>query len=255
LGSSRSPITRIALAGILTILLFIVLSTATYAWYSTNNVVDAGSLTFKSALSDDVGTLTIGKNVNSESTEISFDAPEAVAPMIPVVNGIIGTTTFDAFTDFQRTFEGLDGMGRLVAKIDGERTAPLVLAIDGQEYFYINNFAVTETNVQIEYEIKGELAEKMHIAMFVGEEATEAKLLCVMSKSGVIHYGEIKLGEIIADKPVMDNAYVDSGNIFLKVGANASERIRLVVWLDGVDMKTENGGKNTSFTLNFKGLV
>ena len=253
----RKHLRRIAYIGLMVVLLFVVLSTATYAWYSANNVVGAGIITFRSSSSDIDGLLRIGKDKTAKEREITFDTTGKISPMIPTVNGVIGGTKFGQFTQFQKTFEGLDGAGQqLVAMIDGTAATPLVLSVGGQEYFYINNVATQmDINVKVEYTVVGELADKLHIAMFIGEKEEDSTLLGIMSGSGTIHYGNIKVGEIVADKPVMDGAYKSTGSITFTVPKNSSVCIRLVAWLDGVDMKNENGNKNTSFSLTFKEAV
>ncbi|MCM1306745.1 MAG: hypothetical protein NC037_00890 [Bacteroides sp.] len=243
---------RIAFLGLMLVLLLAVLSTATFAWYSANNVVGSGIITFKSSSSDVGGFLTIGKTKTATDTEITFDKTGDISPMIPTADGVIGTTKFGQFMQFQKTYEGLNDLGQLVAKLDGTATTPLLLAIDNQKYFYINNIDPQNSiGVKAEYTIVGELADKLHIAMFVGEREEDAVLLGIMSGSGTIHYGSIRLGEAVADKPTMQNAYKTTGSITFTVPSNGSVCIRLAVWLDGVDMKNEHGSKDTSFSLTF----
>lgn len=248
----REHIRRIAFIGLMVVLLFAVLSTATYAWYSANNVVGSGIISFTSSSSDAGGFLTIGKSKTATETELTFDKTGDISPMIPTVDGIIGTTKFGQLMQFQKTYEGLNGVGQLVAMLDGTAATPLLLSAGGQKYFYINNInpenAIT---VKVDYTIVGELAEKLHMAMFIGEKEEDATLMGIISGSGVIHYGKINIGEIVADKPVMQNAYKTTGSITFTVPNGGSVCIRLAVWLDGVDMKDANGSKNTSFAMTF----
>ncbi len=238
------------------VLLFVVLSTATYAWYSANNVVGAGVISFRSSSSDVGGFLTIGKDKTAKETELTFDTTGKISPMIPTVDGVIGSTKLAQFMQFQKTFEGLDGAGQLVAMLDGTAATPLLLSVGGQKYFYINNIAPeNDITVKVEYTVVGELKEKLHIAMFVGEKEEDSALLGIMSGSGSIHYGNIKVGEVVDNKPVMENAYKATGSITFTVPRNSSVCIRLAAWLDGVDMKNENGNKSTSFSLTFSEAV
>ena len=57
------------------VLVFIVLSTATYAWYSANNVVTVDNVTFTSSANDadGMGLLAIGTNLNATTNNLSFD--------------------------------------------------------------------------------------------------------------------------------------------------------------------------------------
>lgn len=251
---SRSIVARIAFAGLLTVMLFVVLSTATYAWYSTNQIVNAGTLTFKSSIGDSTSTVTIGKDVNATTTTMTFDVSPDISPMIPTVGATKNVTTFAEFSSFQRTFEGLDEFNVPIAKIKGESIQPLVLAVEGQKFFYLNNLSEADVSLKIEYEIKGELEDQMHVAMFVGVEPAQAKLLCIMSKSGEVHYGNIEIGQPISDTQTMQDVCFDSEKDFLFLSGNESICIRLVVWLDGVNMKNKDGGKTTTFSLSFSGL-
>lgn len=235
------------------LLLFAVLSTATYAWYSANNVAGAGTVTFRSASSDVGGYLGIGKTKTATETEISFDEPGDISPMIPVINAEIGATKLNSFMQFQKTYEGLNNAGQLVAMLDGTAATPLLLSVDRQNYFYLNNMAPeADITVKVEYTVVGELAEKLHIAMFIGESEQEATLLGIISGSGEIHYGAISFGEVVSEKPLMENTYKETGAIKLTVPKQGSVCIRLAAWLDGVDMKNENGGKETSFGISFR---
>lgn len=242
--------------GLMVVLLFSVLSTATYAWYSANNVVGSGIITFKSSSSDVGGFLTIGKTKTATETELTFDKSGDISPMIPIVDGVIGTTKLGQFMQFQKTYEGLNGAGQLVAMLDGTATTPLLLAADGQKYFYINNInPENDIIVKLEYTVVGELAGKLHIAVFTGEKEEDAVLLGILSGSGDIHFGRINLGEVVADKPKMANAYKTTGSITFTVPGDGSVCIRLAAWLDGVDMKNDDGSKSTSFTLTFTEAV
>lgn len=248
----RKHLFRIAFIGLMIVLLFVVLSTATYAWFSANNAVGAGVITFQSSSSDVGGFLTIGKTKTATQTEITFDKTPKINPMIPTVDGIVGDTKLGQFKQFHKTFEGLNATGQWVALLNGTVTNPLLLALDGQNYFYINNVAPdNDIKVKLDYSVSGELADKLHVAMFMGENEEDAVLLGIISGSGVIHYGKISVDEVVADKPAMQNAYKPTGAITFTVPRNNSVCIRLAVWLDGVDMKNENGGKNTSFSLAF----
>lgn len=234
------------------IMLLAVISTATYAWYSANNVVSGGDILFQSSASDAAGVLTIGKTTNATSAEITFDEPGALNPMIPLYEGVIGTTTYTQFRSFVRTFEDLDEMGRWVARLDGVAETPYTLSLDGQEYFYINNTdTLNPVTVEVDYVILGELADKLNVALFVGEEPV---LLGIMSGSDSIHYGSITAGQPVSDALVMSGAYKATGEMKLTVPAGGSVCLRLIVWLDGVKMHNDDGGVTTSFSLNFKGV-
>ncbi len=250
----RSKLRQIVLVGVILVLLFVVLSTATYAWYSANNVASAGMITFRSSSSDVGGFLTIGKTKTATGNELTFDTPDEISPMIPTVNGEIGVTKLGQFKQFQKTYEGLNEAGQLVAMLNGTAATPLFLSVDGQEYFYLNNIAPEiDIKVKVEYTVVGELAEKLHAAMFFGEREQDAVLIGVISGSDdKIHYGNIKVGESVDGMPTMESAYMTTGSITFVVPQASSVCIRLAAWLDGVDMKNENGNKTTSFSLAFR---
>lgn len=250
----RSYLSRITLAAFMTVLLLIVLSTATYAWYSANNLASAGTLVFRSSASDVGGVLTIGKNKTSQEYEMSFDLTSDIQPMIPTADGVVGQTKLPGFVSFQKTYEGINDLGKPVAMLDGTAATPLMLSVDGQKYFYLNNISPDyDVTVNLDYTVLGTLKDKLHIAVFVGDRETDAVLMGIISGSGVIHYGAIRVGEFVDEKPTMQTAYKMTGEIRLTVPKGGSLCLRLVAWLDGVDMKNTDGDKTTSFSLAFKG--
>lgn len=263
---TNSAVRRIILVGIMLVLVFIVLSTATYAWYSANNVVTVDNVTFTSSANDadGMGLLAIGTDLNATTNNLSFDPPSEFHPMIPVSSAVIGETTYSEFVaGFNKTAEGLregiNGIAEWVAKLDGTAITPMTLTSSGENYFYvINRSSEDDFKIKVDYMFDESsstgLKDKLHIAFFVGlNGAAEETLLGIASLSD-IHYGAITAGDVIADTPKMPTSLKKaSGEMYFFLNASQYAKIRLVVWLDGVDMKNEHGEKNMLFSLTFRG--
>ena len=256
----KSAVQQIALFGIMVIMLFVVLSTATYAWYSANNVASVDSIVFtSSAVGQEEGLLAIGSTPTTTSTTMTFGATEDFSPMIPVNAATLGTTTYSAFVNnFNKTSEGLNDLGIWVAKVDGSPTTPTTLTCDNQTYFYvINRDPNADYTIKIDYIFDGSednaLQDKLHIAFFIGEDAQTATLLGIASSSN-IHYGAIAAGAPVADTPTMNSSVIkNTGEMSFHLDANEYAVLRLVAWLDGVDMKVAHGSKSMLFSLTFRG--
>ena len=253
--NTGTGIRRIALSMIVVIVLFIVLSTATYAWYTTNNLVRAENIVFTSSSRDaQGGLLSIGTSKTSEESSITFDRVDMFYPMIPITECLVGETTYGDFvTGFNKTAEGGDPLNP-IAKVDGEAIDPVTLEAGGQKVFYVINRDVDDMTVSIAYAFdEGEgsnLKDKLHIAVFKGEDLN-ATLLGVASLSE-IHYGAIRMGEAVASTPVVrEGVKKDTGEMTFTLASGEAEAFRLVVWLDGVAMKDENGAKNMLFGITF----
>ena len=259
--NTYSNLRRIAFGGIMVLMLFIVLSTATYAWYSANNVATVDNVVFTSSASDtEGGLLAIGTDLNDTETNLTFDTPSEFFPMIPVDQAVIGETTYASFVGgFNKTSEGLNALSEWVAKLDGTAITPLTLTSSDTPYFYVINRSPDDNfRVKIDYAFDDDadagegLKDKLHIAFFIGDGA-DATLLGIATLSDV-HYGAISAGDVIADTPVMDAASTKlSGEMSFLLNAGQHAKLRLVVWLDGVDMKNKHGSKNMLFSLNFRG--
>ena len=66
--------------------------------------------------------------------------------------------------------------------------------------------------------------------------------------------GAISAGDKIAETAVMDSSVRKvSGQMSFLIPRTSNAKLRLVVWLDGVDMKNEHGEKNMLFSLTFRG--
>ena len=259
MNDTTSTVRKIALIGIMVAMLFVVLSTATYAWYSANNVATVDNVTFTSSSNDsEGGLLAIGTDLTDVSTNLTFDAPKEFSPMIPVSESVVGETTYSEFVaGFNKTSEGLDPFSEWVAKLDGTAITPITLSAAGQDHFYvINRSQEDDFRVIVDYmfdETDGtNLKDKLHIAFFIGED-TDAVLLGIATLSDV-HYGAIHAGDKIADTPVMQNGVKKtSGEMSFLLPASQHAALRLVVWLDGVDMKNEHGNRSMIFSLTFRG--
>lgn len=253
---------------LLVLLLLVALSTATFAWFSANNVVNVSSISFvaETREGETQGDLQIGwaPTIEGNNYIISFAQPDdsglRLKPMMPIEAPVIGATKdIDEFGNniFSLGFiSGIQEAG--VYMYDGfvydddESITPYRCkgTLSGQESFYIiNKNPQFGQKISIDYTIEGELKDKICIAVFI-----ENTLQFVLSKRNEIYYGTIKQGTNVADTPHVDNLVSVSHNNSVIVPANSSAKVTMYAWYNGVIMNDSDVDKSSTLSiLKFKG--
>lgn len=256
------------------VLLFIAVSTATYAWYSAINRALGDSITFSSSSYDQMGSeLTIGWTRDSIFNEITFDEPDSsLYPMIPKTHPVIGVTTFNEFTNFNFNYSAQSFDNELhawICSFAGQNSSPFICTGgevgEKKSFFYLINKKTTDKQtVTVRYVINGELAEYLRVALFIGDAVdgytdqqniANMRFYGILSNNDLIHYSLIRERDIVDETPVMDNVHKPSSSISFVLNENSAKCIALVAWLDGVHLDNEDAQKSTTFNITFDGVL
>jgi hypothetical protein len=251
------------------ILLVVALSTATFAWFSANNVVNVSTISFvaETREGESLGDLQIAwtSEVETDSYLIDFAQPNDsgidLKPIMPITAPVIGSTNCvnefneDIFaTGFTSSTQEIgyymyDGF----YYDDDDEISPYkcIGTEEDQDSFYIIN--TNESFAQrltIEYTIEGDLADKLCLAIFV-----EDTLQYVLSESDNIYYGIIEQNTEVDDTRYVDNLVsVSNNNTSVIVPANSSIRMTMYAWYNGVTMTDSDVEKSSTLSiLKFKG--
>ena len=258
------------------------LSTATFAWFEANTVVNLTTISFGAKTNARGGALYLGWDLTDTSYSLSFYQPEnaedAIAPMMPVVAPVIGSTTYSQFmlnswkedsvtamaTGFTTGYEELHRDGTITYLDYDEFATPFVCRareeIDSQDYFYIINDEQDDTQrITIDYAITGALKDKLCIAVFINDV-----FMGVMTNAKTISYGNIQRGTLVADTAQTDTCIVghpsdleDDGNaIVFDIPARNRVTCRMVVWYDGVKIEPDDSDLTATLSrLSFTGKI
>lgn len=274
-ASRKRTVSGILVSALILILVFVGVSTATYAWYSAINRAIGDSITFTSSTNDETGgDLIIGWTKGGNSGHLTFNQPNSsLYPMIPKTQPTIGTTTYNEFTqsNFNYSSQSFDNeIHAWICSFTGQNTFPYICSgSEGEDlynYFFLTNRKTTEKQtITVRYTISGELAPYLRLALFIGDTTTDIsnpehdiaglKLYGILSTTDTIHYSAIKERDIVADTPVMDDVYRASGTVSFLMNENSTKSIALIAWLDGVMLTNEEMDKTTTFDITFDGIV
>ena len=261
----NGAIRGIAVTAVVLVMITVVLSTATYAWYRVVNRAVGNSVTFQ-AINNDTGggDLTITWDLdNLNNYIIDFNNPtNDLYPMIPINEAKIDETTYAEFTtrNFNTTYQTVNAMGEYIARLAGVQIDPFILNgnVGGgtQNYFYlVNTNPEYEMNVDVIYLYSGVLSDKLRIAFFVGDDPDSLVLKGIMSMSEDIYYGAIQKNAPLTDTQTMPDAYVRTKEMSINLPAGEHCCVAMVGWLDGVKMQDENSRQTTSFIVKFDGIL
>ena len=262
---TNGAIRGIAVTAVVLIMVTVVLSTATYAWYRVVNRAVGNSVTFQ-AINNDTGggDLTITWDLDTLNNYIiDFNNPtNDLYPMIPISEAKIDETTYAEFTthNFNTTFQTVNAMGEYIARLAGVQIDPFILngnvGNDTQNYFYLVNTNVQyDMDVDVIYMYSGVLSDKLRIAFFTGDDPDNMTLKGIMSMSEDIYYGAIQKNAPLTETPTMPDAYVRTKEMRLRIAPEGHCCVAMVAWLDGVKMQDENSRQTTSFIVKFDGIL
>ncbi len=253
--------------------LFAVISTATYAWYTITNRIQLDKIEF---ISDSYGyrpgNLVLGwtghENPSEFTTDnIKFVADDVLYPSIPKTLPVIGETTWEEFVPNFSTAQERDNKLVYVKDSNGYT----LCREDGQSYFWIKNrtenglYVTVTVSMATGITLGVDTMKKMRAAVFIGEDENSTVLRGIDSYRGrKIHYGELYEGMSVDEVNAIpqskywaeddiktenneeinkDFSLVDeTGNISFYIAPMSELAVRLVVWFDGVDMHSVDGG-------------
>lgn len=265
------------------LLLVAALSTATFAWFSANNIVNVSSISFMADSNEGHGELAISwdRTIDTEY-RIDFALPyedenRRLYPMMPIVIPTREVTTFSQFAvnGYPNIGTSLGGeiynnkcftygiQGSVydsetssyynVYQYDGDFINPYICKNKNdltQNIFYVINKNTTYgQDITIEYSITGGLADKLCVAVFVG-----GYFYGILTNSPSIHYGIIKKDNRISDTNVVTNVCYASDELSFNVPKGGFAEVQLVAWYDGVTINNADAGETATLSmLRFKG--
>ncbi len=252
---------------LLAVMLLIALSTATYAWFASDNMVNLSSIYFTADTQMDVeGELTIGwlKDQTTHNAIQFYDGSSSdFYPMIPSIKPTKGLAYGEFLASFHYGFE----QGGVYA-YDGDRIDPFTLlnpwwdlededlptdslgqSIDRmQNHFYLcnNNKNGISMDIRIEFKFRDNgdvykdddelylLRDFLRIAVFVNDE------LDGIMATAPVYYGEIVGGERVSETESTSEVNYDNvtSTFVLEPGIENAAEVKLVAWFDGVHMKS-----------------
>ncbi len=266
-ASSQLFFTTIAMV----LLLIIGLSTATFAWFSSNIEVRSNELTFTAKnvaganiyITWDNPADMIWETVDKTTMRvIQFANPEEIAPMVPLSMPTDTTTValFDASFYSGTTNIQIAPTDPLTFNTDGYSESPYIGnngATESQEYFYIINGDATETNVSTFITFKGDNMSLLRVALFV-DDVYKGIVVAGNIDPGTAdtHYGPIVYG---ADATTAGFAKIPNTTApisFTIPGISGTQnnyvKVAVVCWYDGVWLDEKGQSKSSSISLIFR---
>lgn len=273
----KKAISGILVSLLVLILLFLAVSTSTYAWYSAINRALGDSITFTSSASDLIGgDLGIGWTSDCSLAQITFDAPHSnLYPMIPKTHAEIGITSYYDFVtkNFNTTAQTYSQpLQKWLASFAGQDVDPYICTgtINIEEeavtlkHFYLRNKKASEKQtINIRYTIDGTLADMLHVAIFIGDPVegeedvlfSNMKLMGIMSSEDRIYYGAIAENDPVEDTPLMIDVYRASNTMTFVMNENSYKCCAMVAWLDGAIIENTHIQQTTFFEITFDGVI
>ncbi|NLL56051.1 MAG: hypothetical protein GX242_02435 [Clostridiales bacterium] len=254
---------------ILVALLVVALSTATFAWFSANNVVNVSSISFIAQTRDKgaaPGDLQIAwePNPNQDSYIIEFAQPGDsgiyLAPLMPLEAPVIGATRCknalgdeifaQSFTQGVQDNDKYIGNGLIYSPTSQDIAPYLCVGKEPNQtnFYLINRNVQWGQQIKVEYSITGELADKLCIAIFI-----EDVLRFVLSNSDKIYYGAIAKDTLVSNTAHVDLAAI-SKNATAYIPPNSAVKVTMYAWYNGVKMTDNDVYKDSILNeLQFKG--
>jgi len=267
-SSSRLFITTIMMV----VLLVVGLSTATFAWFSSNIEVRSNELTFTAKnvaganiyiTWDNPEEMNWDEVDKSTMRAIQFADPEEILPMVPK-NAPTDTTTVSQFKD---SFYGA------TTNVQENENDPLIFNTGGmlkspylgnngaatpQEYFYIINGDATSTSVSTLVTFKGDNMSLLRVALFVDDVFKGIVVTNNIDPTTAdTHYGEIVYGEDATTNGFNKISHDATEPISFTIpGIGAGQKnyvkVAIVCWYDGVWLDESGQSKTASISLVFR---
>ena len=281
LNIGKNWLNRLFATTLMIVVLLLVLSTATFAWYNVANMVKIDDISFTSSSRGEAGgDLCISWDILGED-DYEYNLPihpveegKGLIPMIPMTLGTVNESTFDYVAGanrFNKATQRLNDKGTWVLKLEkNPYTTPYcLLQKDGEKNtFYLTNKIEYDMLVTVTYTIQAEyynatgttgvltqhpIGDKVRIGIFTSDQpGGELILRGYGAKDGYqkIHYG------------VLQNNYPSeltevgsrTGEITFVIPALSYVEAKVVVWFDGVAMEDEDGSREITLDINYLGV-
>ncbi len=243
------------------LMLLVALSTATYAWFSSDNIVNLSTISFTAETSSSKeGELTISwdKNKMAHDTIRFKNNTPNIDPMIPSIKPYLDMSYEEFLDNFNAGIE-VDSKNGLIYNYDGIKTTPYTCErpevddtpeeLKGVNHFYVHNGNQNGVamNITIEYAFRNDdkkvtsldgkdpvylLKDFLRIAVFVN-----GKLKGIMATTPV-NYGAITKGQPVSSTPSTTELTLEQNEFAFKLEADEYAEVTFVTWLDGVGIKS-----------------
>ena len=233
--------------------LIVAVSTATFAWYTSNNTATAGYSTLTAATSENFN-IAIGWTSDAVDNKIDDLAPATATlnPAVPAAAFADSVAYDTALASFKTA--GINSQSQFNA--DGTSMTPWAINHDAQDNFYvINNNANAGIRVTMTLAVEtleepiAELKDQLFVAVYVGD--TFKGVLNVSSKSYA--YGPVN--NLKPSNPSADGSELSTAaatpTLAFDLAASSNTSIKLIAWLDGPTTKDANAGQQVKFGFSF----
>lgn len=254
------------------VLLILGLSTATFAWFSSNIEVRSNELIFTAKnvaganiyiTWDNPADMVWEEVDKSAMRAIQFADPEEIAPMVPK-NAPTNTTTTTQFSS--AFYTGTTNVQEnendpLIFNTGGMLESPYLGnngAATPQEYFYIINGDTTSTSVSTLVTFKGDNMSLLRVALFVDDVFKGIVVTNNIDPTTAdTHYGEIVYGEDATTNgfnKIPHDATEPISFTIPGIGAGQKNyvKVAIVCWYDGVWLDESGQSKTASISLVFR---
>lgn len=237
---------------IMSLVLVVAMSTATYAWYTSSDRVTVAETEVTAATSSS-SNLAIGATAGGKETSATIVMSGGLIPMIPTAEWVIGTSAYDN-VEFKTATQTAD------SKFSNDVTSatPSKISKVGsatQPDLYVSNLNKdAAVNVNATVTIKDTDSRGLCVALFAGN-----KLIGVWGND--VHYGTITAGQAVSSINTTMQAgegkvVVASGNAHSvgEIAASGNVKINIIAWFDGADLNDGLAGGSASFDISFSAV-
>lgn len=248
------------------VLMVVALSTATFAWYTTSNVVYADTDTQISTATSSAANIAIGWESGATGTSVEFADATGLVPMVPDIQFVKGTTTFDQAKAAMKT-GSLEKNGSSATFI-ADGTAPAALWTQSEREgsnkdLYLVNYNTSQA-ATITFTLNGptkvgdanapDVTGIFHLAVFAWD-ATAAEGAGALVYQGMLGADDVDYGTIEAGEEELLNPGTIAKEAFTltipaaTVNSGTALQIALLAWIDGVELNNSLAGGAVQFGL------
>lgn len=247
------------------LLIFAALTTATFAWFSSNRSVTAGTTEFTANNADTGGNLKIywGATENGDGRSIEMLPITNMKPTTPVAKIEAGDlfsdmrfqTAIQNGTDNEATFSAVSDVNIGTMLLSGNTSGDTVR----QEFFTVENSGSDDPTSSIRMSVKfGDIEEYrnndiIRLAVFVADRnpTVAASYKCVgtmgYTTNGDTYYGNITNGALV----VSQQKYQATTSVDLIHGLQAETKlyVKILAWFDGRQLTVDRAGGKAQVTI------
>lgn len=248
------------------VLMVVALSTATFAWYTSSGTVYADTDTKITTATSSAANIAIGWEATATGTSVEFADAADLVPMVPDIQFVKGTTTFDQAKAAMKT-GSLQKSGSS-AKFVADGTAPVSLWTQSEREgsnkdLYLVNYNTSQA-ATVTFALNGptkvgdanapDVTGIFHLAVFAWD-ATAAEGAGALVYQGMLGADDVDYGTIkINEEELLTAGTIEKTAFTLTipaatVTAGSSLQIALLAWIDGVELNNSLAGGAVTFGL------